>query len=46
MVVQLSVGDQIRQSHIIFKIINDYQAYIISMDEGYDAGDSFVNGYI
>ena len=46
MVGNLKVGDQIRQTHIRFRKINDYEAYINSIDEGYDAEDSISNGYI
>ena len=46
MVGNLKVGDQIRQTHIRFRNINDYEAYINSIDEGYDAEDSIFNGYI
>ena len=46
MVGSLRVGDQIRQSHIRFKILEDYEAYINAIDEGYDAEDSIFNGYI
>ena len=41
MVGLLEVGDQIRQTHIRFRNITDYEAYIISIDEGYDAEDAF-----
>ena len=46
MVGNLKVGDQIRQTHVRFRNINDYEAYINSIDEGYDADDSIFNGYI
>ena len=46
MIGTLKVGDQIRQTHIRFGIINDYEAYINSIDEGYDADDCIFNGYI
>ena len=46
MVGNLKVGDQIRQTHIRFRNINDYEAYINSIDEGYDADDCIFNGYI
>ena len=38
--------DQIRTTHIRFRNIDDYEAYINSIDEGYDAKDSIFNGYI
>ena len=46
MVGNSKVGDQIRQTHVRFRKINDYEAYINSIDEGYDAEDSIFNGYI
>ena len=46
MVGNLKVGDLIRQTHIIFRNINDYEAYIKAIDEGYDAEDVFFTGYI
>ena len=46
MVGNLKVGDQIRQIHIRFRNISDCEAYINSIDEGYDADDCIFNGYI
>ena len=46
MVGKLKVGDQIRQTNIRFRNTNDFEAYINSIDEGYDAEDSIFNGYI
>ena len=46
MVDNLKVGDQIKQTHIRFRNIADYEAYVNSIDEGYDAEDSISNGYI
>ena len=46
MVGNLKVGDEIRQTHIRFRNISDYEAYIYSIDEGYDADDCIFNGYI
>ena len=46
MIGNLKVGDQIRQTHIRFRNINDYEAYINAIDEGYDAEDAIFNGYI
>ena len=42
----LKVGDQIRQTHFRFRNIDDYESYINSIDEGYDAEDAVFNGYI
>ena len=46
MVGNLKVGDQIRQTHIKFRNVADYESYIIPIDEGYDAEDAIFNGYI
>ena len=46
MVVNLKVSDHIRQSKIRFRNMNDFEAYINSIDEGYDAEDAIFNGYI
>ena len=40
MVVSLKVGDEIRQTHIRFRNIDDYESYIHAIDEGYDAEDA------
>ena len=42
----LKVGDQIRQTHIRFRNMDDFESYINSIDEGYDADDCIFNGYI
>ena len=41
----LKVGDQIRQTHVRFRNMNDFEAYINSIDEEYDADDCIFNGY-
>ena len=46
MVGNLKVGDQIRQTHIRFRNISDFEAYINKIDDGYDADDTIFNGYI
>ena len=46
MVGNLKVGDQIRQTHIRFRNMVDFESYINSIDEGYDADDCIFNGYI
>ena len=46
MVGNLKVGDQIRQTHIRFRNMDDFESYINCIDEGYDADDSIFNGYI
>ena len=45
MVDNLKIGDQIRQTHFSFRSISDYEAYINSIDERYDAQDAVFNGY-
>ena len=46
MLGNLKVGDQIRQTHVRFRNKDDFEAYINSLDEGYDAEDAIFNGYI
>ena len=46
MVGTLKVGDQIRQNHIRFRIMDDYEAYINSIDQDYDSDDAFFNGFV
>ena len=46
MVGNLKVGDQIRQTHVRLRNMYDFEAYINSIDEGYDADDCIFNGYI
>ena len=46
MVCRLNIGAQIRTTHIRFRNITDYEAYINSIDEGYDAEDAIFNGYL
>ena len=46
MVGNLKVGDQNRQTHIRFRNVSDYEAYINAIDEGYDAEDAIFKGYI
>ena len=45
MVGTSKVGNQIRQTHIRFRNISDYEAYFKSIDEGYDAEDALFNSY-
>ena len=45
MVGNLKVGDQIRQTYVRFRNMDDFEAYINSIDEGYDADDCIFNGY-
>ena len=46
MVGNLKVGDQIRQTNIRFKNMDDFEAYINSIDKDYDAEDAIFNGHI
>ena len=46
MVGNLKIGDQIRQTHIRFRNMDDYEAYINSIDQDYDSDDAIFNGYI
>ena len=45
MVGSLKVGDQIRQTHIRFRNMEEFEALINAIDEGYDAGDAIFNDY-
>ena len=44
MVGNLKVGDQIRQTQIRFRNIDDFESYINSIDQDYDSDDSILNG--
>ena len=46
MVGDLKVGDQIRQTDIKFRTMDDFDAYINAIDEGYDSEEAILNGYI
>ena len=46
MVGKLSVGDQIRETHIRFRKITDYESYINAFNQDYESEDAIVNGYI
>ena len=46
MVGNLKVGDQIRRTHIRFRNLDDFEAYINSIDQDYDSEDAIFNGYI
>ena len=45
MVGKLKIGDQIRQTHIRFRNMDDFEAYTNAIDEGYEAQDAIFNGY-
>ena len=42
----LKVGDQIRQTVTRFKNMDNFEAYINSIDQDYDSEDAIFNGYI
>ena len=46
LVGNLKVRDQIRQTHIGFRNIDDYEAFINIIDQDYDSEDVIFNGYI
>ena len=46
MVGNLKVGDQIRENHTRFRNINDYEAYINTIDQDYDSEGTIFDGYI
>ena len=46
MVGNLKVGDQSRETRIGFRNINDYEAYIKTIDQDNDSEDTIFNGYI
>ena len=46
MVGTLLVGDQLRQTHIRFRKMIDFESYINSIDQDYDSDDAIFNGYI
>ena len=46
MVGTLIVGDQLRQTHIRFRNMEDFESYINSIDQDYDSDDCIFNGYI
>ena len=46
MVGNLKVGNQIRQTNIRFRNVDDYEAYINAIDQDYESEDAIFNGYI
>ena len=44
MVGNLKVGDQMRQINIRFRFMDDFEAFINAIGEGYDAEDAIFNG--
>ena len=38
-------GDQIRQTNIRFRNMDDFGSYINAIDEGYDVEDAIFNGH-
>ena len=45
MVGKISIGDQKRETHIRFRIITDYEAYINAIDQVSESEDSLFNSY-
>ena len=46
MVGNLNVDDQIRQTHIRFRNVADYESYIHAIDQDFVSEDALFNGYI
>ena len=46
MVGNLKVGDQIRQTNIRFRNMDDFEAYLNAIDQDYESEDAIFNGYI
>ena len=46
MVGNLKVGDRILDTHIRFRNIDNFEAFINSIDQDYDSEDAIFNGYI
>ena len=44
MVGKLSLGDQIRETHIRFRNTDDFRSYVNAIDEGYEAEDTIFYG--
>ena len=42
---RLKVGNQVRQTHIRFRKIDDYESYINAIDERDDAEDAILKGF-
>ena len=40
----LSLGDQIREAHIRFRNLDDFESYVNANDEGYEAGEAIFIG--
>ena len=46
MVGILVIGENLKNTHIRFRIFNDYESFSFSTDDGYDSSDAIFNGYI
>ena len=44
MVGKLSPCDQIRETHIRFRKMDDFESYVNAIDEGYEAEDALFYG--
>ena len=43
---KLSIGDQITETHSIFRFITDYESYFNAIDQDYESEDTIFNGYV
>ena len=43
---RLKIGDHILDTHVRFRKIDDYEAYINKIDQDYESDDAIFNGYI
>ena len=46
MIGKVSIDDQIRETHVGFRLITDYEAYINGIDQDFESEDAIFNGYI
>ena len=46
MIGRIKIVDQTRETHIRFRNIDDYEAYINAIDQDYESEDDICNGYI
>ena len=44
LVGNLSIGDHVRETHIRFRNMEDFESFINAIDEGYHSDDSIFNG--
>ena len=46
MISKLSISDQLQTTHIRFRNVNDYEAYINAVGQAVESEDAFFNGYV